>query len=147
MTNSRDNLAVLKLAKKKGINPTKIGKVRFANLALEAQGGVGAKARAAARAVGSRVRTGILQQFVPAAKSSANEAACMACPHGALERLKDGTPACVACGCQGKFIKSKWMDPNEYCPLTVSGKRVVDVGILASDPPVWTNVEVPNAGT
>lgn len=145
VTSTQDNLAVLKLAKSRGLDPTKLGPVQFAILALEAQGGPADRARAVRRATSSRVRTGVFGRVVPGTQSTANAETCAACPHGALSLLRDGTKACTACGCQGAFLESKWKDPIEFCPLTVSGAEVCTVGFSGHDPPTWSNLEVPDA--
>lgn len=144
---TKDDIAVLKLAKKKRVNTANMSPAQFAALALEAQGGLRAQAAAVTRAVKSRVKTEVLKQKVDADKINANAATCDKCPHGALTHLRDGTRACGACGCQGRFLESKWADPDEHCPLTVNGKQVKVVGLRADDPPTWTNVEISDANT
>lgn len=144
MSSTHEQLAVLKLARARGLDPARLGRAQMLQLALEAQGSLGRQAAAATRALGSVAKTA-LGFHVSRERARANEQVCRKCPHGGFSILRDGTIACGECGCQGPFLESKWMDRQEFCPVTVSGRRVHDVGFLPEDPPTWSNVEAPDA--
>lgn len=76
-------------------------------------------ARGAVRAISSKVRTRLKILVVPREVSEANEATCRSGTCGKFRELEGSPrePACDVCTCQGRWLRSKWEDGLEACPM------------------------------
>jgi hypothetical protein len=107
---------IFQLARQYGLNPTSLTTEQYTRFSLLAREGVKAKVDAAASAVSSVARTRLLGMRVTPEVAAANKAKCEACPNGAYSVLADGAPVCGECGCSGRLLISKWVDPRGECP-------------------------------
>ncbi len=84
------------------------------------------------------MRTGIFGARISVEDEKKNVDVCAACPDGKYRVLSDGAPVCEACGCSGKFLKSKWIDPAQKCPnghWTNEGRKAVSLTVDGEMPP------------
>lgn len=107
---------IVEIARRYGLNPGDLTTEQYTRFSLMAREGVKAKVDAAASAAGSVARTKLLGMRVTPEVAAANKATCEACPDGAYSVLKDGASACGECGCSGRLLISKWVDPRGECP-------------------------------
>ena len=125
---------IVEIARRYGLNPGALTTEQYTRFSLMAREGLKAKVDAASAALGSVARTKLLGIKVTPEVAAANKSKCEACPSGAYSVLKDGAPACGECGCSGRLLISKWVDPRGECPRglwrnagmpTVSAKKIV----------------------
>lgn len=109
-------LKILELAKKRGWDPTNLSATQYTVLSIEART-IAELARDAARAGASLVRTRLVGIRIRPELAEANRRECESNACGKFRRLSDTRAACDACNCQSELLESKWMDPNERCPL------------------------------
>jgi hypothetical protein len=132
---------VLELAKSQGLEPSRLSRAVYQRLYVQAYAELG-KSRQAAGSIVNAAANLVLGRRLSKEVVEANHAICRSCPHGKY-RVMNGSPTCDGCGCSGRMLAIKWRDPNQHCPLTVSGKRCDFAGEFSpndkSDPPVWDN--------
>jgi hypothetical protein len=109
-------LKMLELAQQKGWNTTKLSQAQLRLLSIEVRN-VEQLTRDAAKAATSRVLTSMGFRSVSQEKAAENAAVCRSNTCGKYRKLTNGDEACDACGCQGKWLKSKLIDASESCPL------------------------------
>ena len=103
-------------ARRYGLDPTKLTETQYLRFSLMARESFREKIDAATSALGSVARTKLLGLKVTPEVSAANKEKCLQCPSNAYRTLADGSPSCGECGCAGRFLINKWVDPNGECP-------------------------------
>lgn len=133
---------ILDLCKQRGIEPARMNEALHRRLTLQAYRELGQGGKAITNAIVSRTRVAFGNRVSKEVEKE-NKQFCKRCPHDKFGHLKDGIVYCMACGCSGKFLESKWRDPSKHCPLTVNGKRCDFAGKHSpndpEDPPCWDN--------
>jgi len=134
---------ILKICEERGVNPAHLNESRYRQLSLLAYRRLGKAGKAIASATSSVARTKLGMRVSEEVREQ-NRQTCLECPHDKYAVLaRDGSSACRACGCVGRMLEVKWMDPKEHCPLTVNGHRCDFMGEHSStdpdDPPIWDN--------
>jgi hypothetical protein len=107
---------IVAIARRYGLNPGSLTTDQYTRFSLMAREGLRAKVDAAASALSSVARTRLLGMRVVPEVAASNKAKCEACPDAAFSVLADGAPACGQCGCSGRLLISKWVDPHGECP-------------------------------
>lgn len=123
-------LAVIALARRRGLRPEKLSRTEYMALALEirplkqiAQDGL--------KAVTSIVATTLHIRNTSPETAAANKKKCEANTCGAFGYINDGrTPVCHACNCQGMGLESKWNDRKEFCPKELWDNRTLRLPVL-----------------
>lgn len=108
---------IVEIARRHGKSVSNLSTVEFTRFSLMARESFALKANAMARAAGSQIRTRLLGLRVLPDTAASNKAICEACPSGKFTALADKSPSCLACGCSGRFLIGKWVDPSGVCPL------------------------------
>lgn len=111
----REDIAVIQAAKKLGYDPARMTERQYRNAALMAQKGLKNKASAVVSATTSLLKTTVLSLRVLPETVKENKRVCSSCEH--FSTLADGAPVCRKCTCSGKFLISKWNDPDQECPI------------------------------
>lgn len=109
-------LKMLDLAQRKGWNTARLSPAQLRALSIEVRT-TEQLVRDGAKAMASRALTGVGLRSVTDEKAAANAAVCRSNTCGKYRKLSNGDEACDACGCQGKWLKSKLTDASEACPL------------------------------
>lgn len=109
-------LKMLELARAKGWNASRLSPAQLRALSIEVRT-TDQLVRDSAKAVTSRALTSIGLRSVSEDKAAENAAICRSNACGKYRKLANGDEACDACGCQGKWLKSKLIDASESCPL------------------------------
>jgi hypothetical protein len=107
-------LKIIEIAKKYGVDASRMTSSQYATFSLMARDSFAAKAKAIGSAVMSLAAT-TAGRRVSLEQVKSNEEICGGCEH--FKRLADAEPACGKCGCSGKFLRSKWADPSQGCPI------------------------------
>lgn len=119
------SLRLLNEARKAGINPSTVNKITDAEfkaitVAAELSRSPISFGRKVCDAVESLVATSSGVRSMPVKVAEEREHKCRnECPVGAFVVTKNGSPVCLRCKCSGKFLRAKWRDPTQFCPLTV----------------------------
>lgn len=133
MSDSAIQQKIVQLARQYGLNPGNLTTEQYTRFSLMARTTVREKIEAATAAGASLARTRLLGMKVTPEVAASNKAVCEKCPDKQYRMLADNSPACGACGCSGRFLISKWVDPMQACPKghwtnvgmpTVSAKKI-----------------------
>jgi len=126
---------ILELAKRYGVRASDLTEAQYLKFSLMARETFKEKVDAATSALGSMARTKVLGLKVLPEVAAANKEKCINCPSNAYKVLADGSPSCGKCGCAGRFLINKWVDPNGECPEghwknvgmpTVNSKKIAE---------------------
>lgn len=130
---------IVEIAHRYGLNPGSLTTEQYTRFSLMAREGLRAKLDAATSAISSVARTKLLGMKVAPEVAASNKEKCESCPSNRYSVLADGASACGACGCSGRMLISKWVDPNGYCPEgywtnvgmpTISMKKMENANLL-----------------
>lgn len=121
MTKVDHQLAILELARKEGIDLNRASEATYRRLALKVRT-LAEKGADIGRASTSMVATTIRLRVVNNEIAKENEEICRKNECGKFRLLEDKkhrqeVPACDACNCSGKWLRSKWKDAKEKCPI------------------------------
>ncbi len=116
MTSTDHQLAIIRAAKDKGLDPSRLSPSQYRALALEVRT-ASEKVADGTSAIISRGLTGLKLRVVPTIVAEQNASVCRENRCGKYRKFDDGSEACDACNCQGKWLQSKWRDAREHCPL------------------------------
>jgi len=118
--NTDHQLAIIAAAKERGLDPSRLTQSQYRSLALAIRTAKEKVADATA-AIISRGLTGLNLRVVPDVVAEQNAAVCRSNQCGKFRTLARGRgpaqEACDACNCHSKWLKSKWRDASEKCPL------------------------------
>ena len=115
-------LAILKLAKEKGMNPTRLSPSQYTMLSVQLRG-TKQLVSDVKTALLSRTLTTLGLRVVSLEQAQKNEDICRSNECGRFREIISKKPggaprlACDACNCTGKWLKSKLRDAAEACPL------------------------------
>lgn len=69
------------------------------------------------KAVVSRTVTSIGLRVVSDSIAKSNETKCRSNKCGVFRTLSNGAPVCGECQCSDKFLRAKWKDASQACPV------------------------------
>jgi hypothetical protein len=117
---SRSQVRMLKAAKKRGYDISNLSPLQYTSLAIATRTPM-ELLRDSKEAITSIVLTGMGFRVVPEEVSDANEAICRANQCGSFAMLpgKPPEPVCHRCNCVGKFLRAKWRDQTQACPMNL----------------------------
>lgn len=134
--NTDMQILILKRASQKGLNLSRLSPAEYRKLAMEVRS-IREKARDGGKALKSLAKTKILRLTVVPEKAAENERICRENTCGKFRTLIRGgssEPACDFCNCSSKWLRSKWQDGEQSCPLGLWTNR--DTGTPQEEKPL-----------
>lgn len=122
-------LAILNEAKRRGWKPPlSPDQMRTCALAVRSPR---EKVAAVLKSTESYAATSLGLRRVPLQIYNVRKSTCERNECGSFGTLSNGSGVCHRCGCNGKMLNSKWLDPNQKCPAGLWGPHEAEVNNAA----------------